>query len=108
MEPLHDFIVSRELEVLLPDIVACLRPYEEKSELHFSEAMVASLWFRWDGKKCFAHIGLWESGDCDLDALDSDSGAPFGQRHKRCTSKDEFIVFFTEAIRCIYDHETIA
>jgi hypothetical protein len=75
MKPLQSFITRRELEPLLPALVAHLKPAEERSELRFTEAAVASLGFPCEGKRCMAHIGLWESGDCDVEIVDIASGA---------------------------------
>lgn len=70
MEPLYTFITSRELERRLPAMIAHLKPVEETSELRFTEATVATVWFQWEGKKSIARIGLWESGDCDVEVVE--------------------------------------
>lgn len=105
MEPLYTFITSRELKAQLPELTAPLKPYEETSELRFSEEMVASLWFRWEGKKSMAHIGLWESGDCDVDIADVKSGGFFPFRHRRCKTKEEFYAMFREMIGTLSQNE---
>ena len=108
MEPLYTFITSRELERRLPAIIAHLKPVEEKSELRFTEATVATVWFQWEGKKSIAHIGLWESGDCDVEVVEMSSGEFRPFRHKRCQTKEEFYHMLREMIATVSQLEEIA
>ena len=108
MEPLREFITSRELEKILPGKIAHLREHEEASELHFSDKVVATLWFRWDGKKCLSQISLWESGDCDVEIADIKSGEFLPFRHKRCQTKEEFYSMLDDMIATVSQNETTA
>lgn len=101
MEPLYTFITSRELEQRLPAMTAHLKSAEERSELRFSEAIVASLWFRWEGKKSMAHIGLWESGDCIVEIVETLNGEYRPFRHKRCQTREEFYHILWEMIATV-------
>lgn len=108
MEPLHTFITGRELEQHLPAMTAHLKPAEASSELRISEAVVASLWFRWEGRKSMAQIGLWESGDCDVDIVETSKGEFHPFRHKRCQTKEEFYHMLREMIATVSQLEDIA
>ncbi len=108
MEPLRTFITSRELEQRLPAMTAHLKPAQESAELRFSKAVVASLWFRWEGKKSMAHIGLWESGDCDVEIVETPNGEFRPFRHKRCQTKEEFYHMLREMIATVSQLEEIA
>jgi hypothetical protein len=105
MESLRTFITSRELEKALPAKIAHLKAHEEKCELHFFEENMASLWFRWDGKKSSSQISLWESGYCDVEIADGKSGDFLPYRHKRCSTKEEFYSMLDEMIAAISKHE---
>jgi hypothetical protein len=89
-------------------MVAHLKPAEESSELRFSEATVASLWFRWEGKKSMAQISLWQSGDCDVEIAETASGAFHPFRHLRCKTKEEFYQMLRGMIATVSQLEEIA
>ncbi len=108
MEPLRAFITSRELETILPGKIAHLREQEAAAELHFSDQVVATLWFRWEGKKSLSQISLWESGDCEVEIADITSGEFLPFRQKRCQTKEEFYSMLDEMIMIVSQNEKSA
>lgn len=105
MEPLRTFLVSREFEKDLSERVSSLKRYGAKEELHFSDAVITSLRFRWEGKKTLAEIVLRETGDCDAETIDVRTGTFSPHRYKRCSSKEEFYEMFAELVAAISANE---